>query len=102
MRMQGYPQREGSTPEENQHGRERSKLPGGGGPSCRECSGVQSGSTMLRFMVFVIPSLQSPAAHGGLEGWGAFTDEKTEEVISECRESGEELVFAACELQGRE
>lgn len=58
---------------------------------------------MLHFLVFVIPSLESPAAlRAGLEGWGALGDEKTEEVISQRRESGEGLASAAYGLQGRD
>lgn len=52
-------------------------------------------SAVLRFLVFVIPSLQPRTAQEGPEGWGASGDEKTEARVSQLRESGERPAFAA-------
>lgn len=72
---------------------------------CRESwpvpRGMVSGSvpsTVLHFLVFVIPSLQPWTAQQGPKGWGASGDEKTEARVSSLGkvEKGQHL------LQGRE
>ena len=40
-------------------------------------------SVRFRVVAFVIPSLQSLATQEGLEGWGAFRDEKTGGGVTE-------------------